>query len=57
MARELNIVLKYLSVTLDRIFSFEQHSLNTKAKVSARNNIIRKLTNFTWVPHVKNRLI
>jgi hypothetical protein len=39
---------KYLGVTLDRTLSFKQHCLNTKAKVSTRNNIIRKLTNYTW---------
>ena len=35
----------YLGVTLDRTLSFKQHTLNTKAKVNTRNNLLRKLTN------------
>lgn len=57
--RELNIVWrgiqlqhfqapKYLGVTLDRTLCFKQHCINTRAKVSARNNILRKLTNRFW---------
>ena len=34
----------YLGVTLDRTFSFNQHALNTKAKVNTRNYLLRKLT-------------
>lgn len=39
---------KYLGVTLDRALTFRKHCLNIKQKVSARNNIIRKLTNSGW---------
>lgn len=39
---------KYLGVTLDRALTYKQHCLNTKLKVSGRNNIIRKLTNSNW---------
>lgn len=39
---------RYLGVTLDRTLSFKQHCLNTKVKVCSRNNIIRKLTSYTW---------
>ncbi|KAJ3595031.1 hypothetical protein NHX12_004336 [Muraenolepis orangiensis] len=38
----------YLGVTLDRCLSFKTHTEKTKCKVSARNNIIRKLTGTTW---------
>lgn len=39
---------RYLGVTLDRTLSFRQHCINTKGKVSARNNILRKLTSKAW---------
>lgn len=39
---------KYLGVTLDRALTYKQHCLNTKLKVSGRNNIIRKLTGSNW---------
>ncbi|KAK9687031.1 hypothetical protein QE152_g36758 [Popillia japonica] len=39
---------RYLGVTLDRTLSFRQHCINTKGKVSARNNILRKLTGRAW---------
>ena len=39
---------KYLGVTLDRTLSYKQHCRNTKQKVSARNNILRKLTGTSW---------
>lgn len=39
---------KYLGVKLDRTLSFQQHCLDTKKKVAARNNIIRKLTGTAW---------
>ncbi|KAK9702123.1 hypothetical protein QE152_g30136, partial [Popillia japonica] len=39
---------RYLGVTLDRTLSFRQHCINTKGKVSARNNILRKLTGTAW---------
>ena len=35
----------YLGVHLDRTLSHKTHTCNTKQKVNARNNIIRKLTN------------
>ena len=38
----------YLGVTLDRRLSFKNHIEKTKCKVSARNNIISKLTGTTW---------
>ncbi|KAK9687439.1 hypothetical protein QE152_g36274 [Popillia japonica] len=34
--------------TLDRTLSFRQHCINTTGKVSARNNILRKLTGAAW---------
>lgn len=57
--KELNIVWRgerlqhypnprYLGVTLDRALTYKQHCMNTKAKVCARNNIIRKLTSRSW---------
>ncbi|XP_071505175.1 uncharacterized protein [Diadema antillarum] len=38
----------YLGVTLDRTLSFKDHVSKTKAKVGARNNILRKLANSKW---------
>ncbi|KAJ8402916.1 hypothetical protein AAFF_G00362300 [Aldrovandia affinis] len=38
----------YLGVTLDRCLTFKTHITKTKAKVSTRNNILRKLTNTRW---------
>ncbi|KAI8511926.1 hypothetical protein Bbelb_110260 [Branchiostoma belcheri] len=38
----------YLGVTLDRTLSYKTHILNTKLKVGARNNILRKLANTKW---------
>ena len=38
----------YLGVTLDRTLSYKAHIENTKKKVGARNNIIRKLRNSKW---------
>ena len=35
---------KYLGVTLDRTLSYKQHIHNTKMKVAARNNLLRKLS-------------
>lgn len=34
---------KYLGVTLDRSLTFKQHCMNTRGKVSTRNNIIKNL--------------
>lgn len=42
---------KYLGVKLDRTLSFNQHCSDTKKKVIARNNIIRKLAHSTWGAH------
>lgn len=39
---------RYLGVTLDRALTFKRHCLNTKLKVSGRNNIVRKLTSSNW---------
>lgn len=39
---------KYLGVTLDRSLTYKKHCMDTKLKVSGRNNIIRKLTNSNW---------
>ena len=38
----------YLGVTLDRCLNFKTHIQKTKAKVSARTNIVSKLTNTRW---------
>ena len=38
----------YLGVTLDRSLTFKEHVIKTKAKVSTRNNILRKLTTSKW---------
>ena len=38
----------YLGVTLDRSLIFKKHVTKTKAKVSTRNNIVRKLTTSKW---------
>ncbi|CAH1258394.1 Hypp2004 [Branchiostoma lanceolatum] len=37
-----------LGVTLDRTLSYKNHILNTKMKVGARNNILKKLANTHW---------
>ncbi|KAI5727952.1 hypothetical protein M8J77_009167 [Diaphorina citri] len=44
----------YLGVTLDRTLSYKEHCQQTKLKVKARNNIVRKLTGTSWGanPHV-----
>ncbi|XP_063620938.1 uncharacterized protein LOC134793329 [Cydia splendana] len=44
---------KYLGITLDRSLTYKSHCLNTKQKVAARNNIIRRITGTTWgaTPH------
>lgn len=39
---------KYLGIRLDRTLSFKKHCQELKGKVSARNNILRKLTGSTW---------
>ncbi|XP_050508163.1 uncharacterized protein LOC126885603 [Diabrotica virgifera virgifera] len=45
---EHNKTPKYLGVRLDRTLSYRYHCQDVKKKVSARNNIIRKLTNTKW---------
>lgn len=45
------ITPKYLGVTLDRALTYQKHCSNTKQKVAARNNIIRKITGTTWGAH------
>ena len=39
---------KYLGVTLDRTLNYKQHILNTKMKVTTRNNLLKKLANSKW---------
>ncbi|KAI5734515.1 hypothetical protein M8J77_007414 [Diaphorina citri] len=39
---------KYLGIKMDRTLSYKTHCKDTKMKVMARNNIIRKLTGTTW---------
>lgn len=39
---------KYLGITLDRTLTYSKHCTNTKQKVAARNNILRKLTGSIW---------
>lgn len=39
---------KYLGVTLDRTLTYKQHCQNTRMKVEARNNILRKITGSKW---------
>ncbi len=57
--RELNIFLKgqriehdpnptYLGVTLDRSLTYHDHLKKTAAKVSSRNNLLRKLSSTSW---------
>ncbi|XP_030839466.1 uncharacterized protein LOC756419 [Strongylocentrotus purpuratus] len=38
----------YLGVTLDRSLTYKNHIANTKAKVKARNSILKKLANTNW---------
>ena len=38
----------YLGVTLDRTLTYKDHITNTKAKVSSRNSILKKLANTKW---------
>ena len=38
----------YLGVILDRSITFKEHVSKTRAKVSTRNNILRKLTTSKW---------
>ena len=38
----------YLGVTLDRTLSYKEHIHKLKCKTSARNNILRKLSNTKW---------
>eukprot|EP00057_Strongylocentrotus_purpuratus_P014934 XP_011669408.1 PREDICTED: uncharacterized protein LOC105440670 [Strongylocentrotus purpuratus] len=38
----------YLGVTLDRSLTYKNHIANTKAKVGARNSILKKLANTNW---------
>jgi len=38
----------YLGVTLDRTLTYREHCKKTRAKVSARNNLVNKLTGTTW---------
>ena len=40
--------LVYLGVTLDRTLSYKEHIHKLKCKASARNNILRKLSNTKW---------
>ena len=38
----------YLGVTLDRSLTYKKHIENTRAKVCARNNVLRKLSGTNW---------
>ena len=38
----------YLGVTLDRSLTYKKHVEKTRAKVSARNNVLRQLRGTTW---------
>ena len=38
----------YLGVTLGRSLTFKEHVIKTRTKVSARNNILRKITPSKW---------
>ena len=42
------VLPKYLGVTLDRTLTFKAHAEATKHKVSARNNILRRISGTTW---------
>lgn len=42
---------KYLGVKLDRTLTYKQQCMDTKKKVHARNNILRKLTGSSWGAH------
>ncbi|CAG7727135.1 unnamed protein product [Allacma fusca] len=39
---------KYLGITLDRTLTYKRHCENTKMKVEARNNLLRKLVSTRW---------
>ena len=41
----------YLGVTLDRTLSYREHIQKMRAKVSARNSLLRQLTNSKWGAH------
>ena len=38
----------YISVTLDRTLSYQQHAVKLQGKLHTRNSLLRKLTNSTW---------
>ena len=38
----------YLGITLDRSLTYRNHCLKTGAKLSSRNNLLRKLTGTNW---------
>ena len=44
-------IFEYLGITLDWTLTYKRHCLNTKQKVSSRNNICRKLTRSDWNSH------
>ena len=48
--------LVYLGITLDRSPSYGNHCLKTRAKLSSRNNLLRKLHGTNWgvCPHTMN---
>ena len=43
----------YLSITLDRSLTYRNHCMKTRAKLSSRNNLLRKLHGTNWgaCPH------
>ena len=38
----------YISVTLDRTLSYQQHAVKLQGKLHTRNSLLRKLSNSTW---------
>jgi hypothetical protein len=42
---------KYLGITLDRTLTYKQHLDDVSHKVTARNNLLRKLAGLTWGAH------
>ena len=45
----------YLGITLDRSLTYRNHCMKTRAKLSSRNNLLRKLHGTDWgaCPHTK----
>jgi len=43
----------YLGVTLDQTLSYKHHFTKTAAKLRSRNNLLSKLSGFSWGPKCK----